>query len=194
MLVLATALVALDQLTKLWVVRSLPLGSQEIALALGFSLTHVRNNGAAFGMLRNFDLEVLGFHLDGTFMLGLLSGIVALGLLVYMLRGGARQPLLVRTALGMVLAGAVGNMIDRLRLGYVTDFIHFSSGSFSFPVFNVADMCVVIGAGLLVIASFARPTGAEGARVSTGVRAPHPTGLEDFPDLPPLGGRTTSAE
>lgn len=191
MFALATALVALDQLTKLLVVRSLPLGGQEIALALGFSLTHTRNSGAAFGILRNFDLEVLGVHVDGTFMLGLLSGVVALGLVVFMARNGARQTLLVRTALALVLAGAIGNMIDRLRLGYVTDFIHFSSGSFSFPVFNVADMCVVIGAGLLVIASFARPAAADGVRGSPGVRAPHPTGLDDFPDLPPLGGRSS---
>lgn len=193
MFALAAALVALDQLTKLWVVRSLPLGGQEIGLALGFSLTHTRNSGAAFGILRNFDLDVLGLDVNGTFLLGVLSGVVALGVFVFMLRNARRLGPTVRVALALVLAGALGNMVDRLRLGYVTDFIHFSSGSFSFPVFNVADMCVVIGACLLVIASFAKPhEGAGAGAPSLGVRVPHPQGLDDFPDLPPLGGRTST--
>ncbi len=192
MFALATALVALDQLLKLWVDRSLPLGGNGIEVGLGFSITHVRNNGAAFGILRNLDFTVLGVHVDGTFLLGLLSAAVAVVLIVFMARNRAKLGTLVGLSLALVLAGAIGNMLDRLRLGYVTDFIHFSSGSFSFPVFNIADICIVIGAGLLVIASFARPS--DGSRVApaTGVRSPHPSGLDEFPDLPPLGGRSTA--
>ena len=63
-------------------------------------------------------------------------------------------PSLQNWALTLILAGAFGNMIDRFWLGYVRDFIHFQIPSFSFAVFNIADSCVVVGAGLLLLSSF----------------------------------------
>ena len=101
-------------------------------------------------------------------------------------------------ALGLVLAGAAGNMIDRLRLGYVVDFIHFRVGWFDFPVFNVADSCVVIGAALLVLASFLgerreqraaqAANGASGADFKRGP-GPRQHVLDDMPEVPPLPPR-----
>lgn len=183
---LAALLVGLDQLTKSWVVNGLEYGGR-LPLGLGFSITHSRNTGAAFGILQDIRLQVGTLLVDGTFLLGLLSAAVSVGLLIYILLNRRRLDRLSGVALGLVLAGAAGNMIDRLRLGYVVDFIHFKVGSFDFPVFNVADSCVVIGAALLVISSLVggrdRPVDVK--------RGPWPRRhrLDDMPELPPLGGR-----
>lgn len=210
---LAALLVGLDQLTKYLVVSNMDLGSS-VPLGLGFALTHSRNTGAAFGMLRDLNVPLGPLTLDVTFLLGILSAAVSVLLFVYLLRNGRRLSVLPATALGLVLAGAAGNMIDRFRLGYVVDFIHFRVGWFDFPVFNVADSCVVIGAGLLIIASFlsepraaqdasadgstAGPNGAAGtggnaagsgsANGASFKRGPAPRdhALEDMPDVPPL--------
>ena len=153
-LVWSALLVALDQATKLWAQARFGPTGDELPVGLGFSLTYTRNTGAAFGMLRDLAIPVGPIVLDGTLALGLLSAAVAVGLIVFLLRRGAALDALSYAALTLVLAGAVGNMIDRLRLGYVIDFIHFQVGWFDFPVFNVADSCVVLGAGVLLIASF----------------------------------------
>jgi len=198
-LLLAAALVGLDQLSKALIVQNLRLG-EEIPLALGFSITHSRNTGAAFGMLRDLSLPLGPLVVDGTFLLGLLSAAVSLGLVVYLVANRGRLPALTATALALVLAGAAGNMIDRFRLGYVVDFIHFRVGWFDFPVFNVADSCVVIGAALLVLASLlsgpreaahAPGPGNGGAGAGDFKRAPAPRqhALDDMPELPPLEGR-----
>lgn len=142
-LLITAALVAADQLTKLWAQRSFPLNGEGLPLGLGFHLTYVKNTGAAFGILQ-----------DGTLVLGVLSALVSVLLFGYLLRRGRSIPVLQRSALILILAGALGNMIDRFRLGYVIDFVHFYVEGFSFPVFNLADSCVVIGAGLLLLSSF----------------------------------------
>ena len=139
----AAALIAVDQLSKWWAATTFPLNGQGDYIGLGFYLTYVKNTGAAFGIFQ-----------DGTLVLGILSSIVSLLLFIYLLRRRHSMPALQHAALTLILAGALGNMIDRLRLGYVIDFIHFNIPSFSFPVFNIADSCVVVGAGLLLIASF----------------------------------------
>lgn len=185
---LAAALVAVDQLSKVWVTRNLPLDGNEIPLLPGIAILHTRNNGAAFGMLRDLEFQVGALTVNGTFLLGVLSAVVAVVLGAYLWRNRLRLTRLAGAALALVLAGAVGNMIDRLRLGYVVDFIYVRSGSFDFPVFNVADSCVVIGAGLLIVASLGGH-GADSQRSAAVVpprRRPGP--LEEYPDLPPLGG------
>lgn len=186
MLLIAAALVALDQLSKAWVVANLPRDGTEIPVALGFGITHTRNGGAAFGILRDLQLKVAGLTIDGTLLLGLLSAAVSTFLVYYLVRNRRRLTLLPAAATALVLAGAAGNMIDRLRLGYVVDFVHFKVGSFDFPVFNVADACVVIGASLLLLASLGN-----GSQESESVkRAPLPRNhvLDDAPEVPPLGG------
>lgn len=140
---LAAALIAADQLTKLWVAANIPLGGPGFTLGLGFHITHAQNTGAAFGILQSFALP-----------LGIFSAVVAVAILVYLKRQAGNLPVWQVGALALIFSGAVGNMIDRLRLGYVVDFIHFSVPGFDFPVFNIADACVVIGAGLLILAGF----------------------------------------
>jgi len=191
-LLLAALLVAADQISKAWVVTALPEGSREVYVGLGFYIVHIRNNGAAFGMLRILHLQFGPLTIDGTLMLGILSAVVALVIASYLLRNGRRLAALTRVALALVLAGAVGNMIDRFRLHYVVDFIHFHVRGFDFAVFNVADASIVIGAALLLLASVLAPGRSEAARASgrRGPRhsrsdAPHGT-PPDFPDVPPL--------
>ncbi|ADI13524.1 signal peptidase II [Truepera radiovictrix] len=144
-LLVAAALVALDQLTKVWAANTFPLGGPGVPIGLGFHFTYTRNIGAAFGILQHGPTTTL--------LLGVLSAAVSLALLIYLLRRAPTLSRLQLSAFTLILAGAVGNMIDRFYLGYVRDFIHFHLPNFNFPVFNVADMCVVIGAGLLILAS-----------------------------------------
>ena len=106
----------------------------------------MQNTGAAFGIFQ-----------DGTLPLGILSAIVSTAILIYLIVRGKRIPGLQRYAIAGILAGAIGNMIDRFRLGYVIDFIHFNIPGFSFPVFNVAGSCVVIAAILLILSSLFTP-------------------------------------
>jgi signal peptidase II len=136
-LLTALAVVLLDQLSKWLVVQSLPVGmpmpGPDTLVGRYFSLTHVHNTGVAFG---------LGRGNNALFTLVALA--VTAGIVVYQrgLPEGDRWP---RIALGLVAGGAVGNLIDRFRQGYVTDFLDFKF----WPVFNVADSCVVIGVLLL---------------------------------------------
>ncbi len=145
--VLTALLLVLDQVTKWWSSSAFPLNGEGQYLFLGFYLTYVQNTGAAFGIFQ-----------DGTLPLGILSSVVSLAIIVYLVMKGKTMPVLQRYALASILAGAIGNMIDRFRLGYVVDFIHFNVPGFSFPVFNVADSCVVIGAILLIGSSLFTPS------------------------------------
>ena len=167
-LLLAAALMTADQLSKFWAKTTFPLYGEEFRMGLGFSLTYVRNNGAAFGILQNLSFPIGPVTLNGTILLGILSGSVALALLIFLLRSRRRLSALQLIALTLILSGAVGNMIDRLRLGYVVDFIHFQVPGFNFPVFNLADSCVVVGAILLIAGNLFSPTIPRSAGTSVG--------------------------
>lgn len=149
----AALLVAADQASKTWAQAEVPRGASR-SLGWGLSLTYVENPGAAFGILRGLDLRLGPLHVDGTVLLGVLSALVAAWLVVQLLRRGTHGPL-VRLAMTLILAGAVGNMIDRFRLGYVIDFLHVRWGWLDVPVFNLADSLVVVGAALLLASAFA---------------------------------------
>ena len=135
-LLLAAVLIAADQLSKLWVKSPSSPRGEGLELGFGFSLTYIRNTGAAFGTLRDLSLTLGGITLDGTRLLGLLSASVTLVLLIFLLTRAHRLGALQVIALTLILSGAAGNMIDRLRLGFVVDFVHFQVGRFDFPVFN----------------------------------------------------------
>jgi signal peptidase II len=144
-LALAGLLIILDQVVKQWVVATYPLRGPGQYIGLGFYFTYEQNTGAAFNLF-----------LGNPIALGTLSAVVASAILIYLLRQGKTVGTLQRYALASILAGAIGNMIDRFRLGYVVDFIHFSIPSFNFAVFNIADSCVVVGAALLIGSSLFR--------------------------------------
>lgn len=139
----ALIIAVLDQVTKALVATYLePFESFAPieALAPYFNIVHVTNTGAAFGILQG-----------GNTLFSIVA-LVVVGIILYFYRQLTSESWLVRLALGMQLGGAVGNLIDRVRLGYVVDFLDFRlPGVLNFPVFNVADSGVVLGVGLLLL-------------------------------------------
>ena len=135
--VLVAALVALDQLVKYLVVQQIPLGEHVPVLPHLLDLTYVENTGAAFSMFSQH-----------TWVLTLISLVLSVVLAVGVFKPLFRHPF-GRTALALLLAGAVGNLIDRALQGYVVDMFHVLF--MEFAVFNVADICVVVGGFAAVI-------------------------------------------
>jgi signal peptidase II len=140
-LALAGVILLADQISKWWVVDIVGLPDRgAIELSGIFDLTFVRNFGVSFGMLRaGSQIEQWG--------LMALSGAIATVFVLWMRNADRR---LTTAALAMVVGGALGNMIDRLRFGYVVDFLDFS-GLFFPWVFNIADAGISVGAALLVL-------------------------------------------
>lgn len=158
---IAALLVLADQASKAWVVAHVPLGERVASWGL-LHLTHTRNTGAAFGMGRDSVINLGFVSLTGVQLLGALSLLVAAGLIVWLLRP-AGASVASRLAVAGILAGALGNGVDRLRLGYVVDFIHPQAGAFNFAVFNLADAAITVGAALLILSAFRRASKAETA-------------------------------
>ena len=130
---IALLVVVIDQLSKMWIRNYLPEG-YSLPVTGFLQLTHIQNTGGAFGLFQG-----------QTFPLTVVAFVGAAVILVYALIFYPRFPffdnMVGKSALGLVLGGTVGNIIDRLRFGYVTDFIDFGF----WPAFNVADSSVVIG-------------------------------------------------
>ena len=150
----AAAVLALDQLTKLWIVKNLTLTSELPVIPGFFSIVSVRNRGAAFGFLNRADI-------DWQFWLFLLATLLACGLILGMART-ARYSRALFVGFGLMLGGAVGNLIDRIRLRAVIDFLDFYVGAWHWPAFNVADAAICIGALLAAIALWRRSDAAAG--------------------------------
>ena len=136
-------LMGLDQLTKALIVRSITLqGSREVIPGF-FNLTHVRNRGAIFGFLSHSDSRILFIFLT-------LVSVAALGLVIYYFLKTPVSERLMKISLSLILAGAMGNLIDRLFRGHVIDFLDFYVKDWHWPSFNVADSCITVGAFLLI--------------------------------------------
>jgi len=132
------AAVAADQLTKRIVAGHVQL--DEGTHIIGpFWIHHVQNSGIAFGLFASATAAVIA-----------LTGIAVAWMLLFFARSGARHPVL-PVALGLVIGGSVSNLLDRVRLGYVTDFLDFRY----WPAFNLADSFIVIGVGILLAALIA---------------------------------------
>ena len=140
--VLGLLLVILDVLSKYAVERSLADGSS-IDLLPFLQLVLVYNRGAAFGFLG----EASGWQLPFFVVVG---AIVSIVIVIRLARAAATQKWF-EVALVLILAGAVGNLVDRIRVGYVVDFIEFYYGTWRFPAFNVADMAIFLGALILIL-------------------------------------------
>jgi signal peptidase II len=156
-LALATAVIVLDQVTKLWVERTLAFGTSIYVLPV-FDLVHVRNTGAAFSFLAGASGWQREFFL--------LIGVAASIWIVWMLARAGKGQSLFCLALSLILGGALGNVIDRVRLGAVVDFLHFHWGPHYWPAFNVADSAITCGAALLLFDAFrqARKARSEASR------------------------------
>jgi signal peptidase II len=159
-LVLATItgfLVALDQLVKIYVHANFGLGESVTVVPDIFSITYVRNIGAAFGIFREMS-EIF----RKIFFLSMPP--IAMVIIVFMLRSVPNGDRWQVFALSMIFGGAIGNYIDRLRYGYVVDFLDFHwKEVWSYPAFNIADSAIVGGVGLLLVLMTVRDRAAKKA-------------------------------
>lgn len=137
MILLIIAFIYLDQLSKYLAVIYLKGGESFPIIKNVLHLTYVENEGAAFGMLK-----------DHRWIFMIISSVAIIGLFVYLVKNH-KASRLQNVALTMIIAGGIGNMIDRVVLGYVVDFIDFTL--INFAIFNVADSFVCVGVGLLII-------------------------------------------
>jgi signal peptidase II len=142
---LALAIMLADQATKWAIVEWVPVFGK-VPINGFLNLTHQHNSGAAFSFLAN----AAGWQ--RWFFVVLAAGVSSV-LAVWIWRIRNEGPALLAAALALVLGGALGNVIDRIRLGYVTDFIQVWFGNWPFPSFNVADAAISIGAALLILDS-----------------------------------------
>jgi len=142
-MVVALAIVGVDQLTKWAIVEWVPLYDR-VPLNSFINLTHQKNTGAAFSFLANAGGWQRWFFVV---LATVVSGVIA----VWIWRIRKDGQALLSIGLALVLGGAVGNLIDRIRFGHVTDFIQVWFGGWAFPSFNVADAGISVGAALLII-------------------------------------------
>jgi signal peptidase II len=142
-LLLAAALLLLDQGSKWLVAGSLRLGEVRSIVPGVFNLTHLQNRGAAFGLFADSGSPAVRALL-------IAFSVAALALVLYLLGRGVSSRW-TGWGLGLILGGALGNLVDRLRAGSVVDFLDFHLGGYHWPAFNLADSAVVLGALLLMI-------------------------------------------
>ena len=142
----AGAVFMIDQTTKAWAVRRLRFGDAKEVIPNFLNFAYAQNTGVAFSMFDD--------HGDtGRWGLSIVA-IVAATLVLYFFWKTPRSDDRILGSLCLLLAGIVGNVVDRLRLGFVVDFIDVQFGSWHYPTFNVADMAICIGAGLLILDMF----------------------------------------
>ena len=143
-LVVAGLIVALDQLTKLLIRRQFELYDTSVIVPNLFSLTRIHNTGAAYGLLDNTDLPFK------TALLALISVAALIGLVMFAV-SLPEVHRLARMGVALVVGGAIGNLIDRVWLGYVVDFLDLYRGTWHFWAFNVADSAITIGMALIIL-------------------------------------------
>lgn len=143
-LAVAAVAFALDQASKAAVIAALgpPEAGNRVQIIPNFlEFVHTFNTGIAFSLFQGQNTTLL------------LVGLIVLGLLIYYYRAMPQGSRVLRIAVGAVVGGAIGNLVDRVRLGHVTDFIHvYYPGVFNYPVFNIADSCVSVG--MIVVAVY----------------------------------------
>lgn len=138
----------LDQLTKYWIVDRFYYGERLVVIPGLFDLTHVRNPGGAFSLFADGPFEWRMFFFVGATLLAVVL------LVIFLLRLEESEGF-TSLALGLVMSGAVGNLIDRLRYGEVVDFLDIHLwGGYTWPTFNIADSAIVLGVGMLLVDVF----------------------------------------
>ncbi|SER52440.1 signal peptidase II [Salisediminibacterium halotolerans] len=136
---IAIAVIALDQITKYFVVRYMDIGESIPLIDNVLYLTSHRNAGAAFGILQ------------GQMWLFFIATIIVVSIIVYLMISQVQGSKWFGTSLGLVLGGAIGNFIDRMLAGEVVDFIDVFIFAYNYPIFNVADMALVTGVIMMMI-------------------------------------------
>jgi signal peptidase II len=140
---LGASVLLLDQITKAIVARQIPLNDAVPVIPGFFSISHVLNSGAAFSMFADYRAEYA--------RIGLITfSVVVICVIGYVLWVSSYQRSRMNLALAFILGGAFGNLVDRLTIGSVVDFLAFRIGSYHWPDFNVADSAIVCGSLLLI--------------------------------------------
>jgi signal peptidase II len=139
---IAVVTTALDQTTKWLIERFLPYEHSRVVIPGFFNLVHWRNPGAAWGMFP-----------DANTLLAIISVLTVLALVLFRHSFQLHRPSC-RIALGLIGGGVTGNLIDRLRLGSVIDFLHFHIGHYHWPAFNIADSAICTGVALYILATW----------------------------------------
>lgn len=148
---LALTVLLLDQLTKIWTYRHIPamehfpyiypyggIGVFKSFLGIEFSLTHMTNKGAAWGMLGNYQISLIFLRLG-----------LIIGTIIYLF--GFNTHRVWQIPLFLIVAGAIGNVIDFFVYGHVIDMLHFVLWGYDFPIFNIADSAISIGILALIV-------------------------------------------
>jgi signal peptidase II len=141
LLVVGGLVVLFDQLTKLLVIKYLPLYQTVPVVAGLFNLIHIKNPGGAFGLLAD-----LGPGMR-TFVFLFISSL-AVGLILYFYLKTPSAQTWLAVGFALIFGGAVGNLIDRIRFGVVTDFLDFYISKYHWPAFNIADSAISVGIGI----------------------------------------------
>jgi signal peptidase II len=151
-LAVTVPVIILDQLTKAWILATLRLHEGFPVIDGFFNIVHVRNPGAAFGFLAGVSPVFRSvFFLSVT--------LAAIVLILHYLRGSRNDEPSQVISLALIMAGAAGNLIDRVRFGEVVDFLDVYVGTHHWPAFNVADSAITLGVGLLLFEALFRRDG-----------------------------------
>jgi signal peptidase II len=143
LVVIGGLIVIIDQLTKFFIVKQLPLHHTVAVVSGFFNIIHIKNPGGAFGLLADLSPGMR------TFVFLFISSL-AVGLILYFYLKTPRTQTWLAVAFALIFGGAVGNLIDRIRFGVVTDFLDFYISKYHWPAFNVADSAISIGIGIFV--------------------------------------------
>jgi len=141
------SVIALDQLTKIWVVSSFFLYESVEVIPGFFNLVYVVNTGAAFSILADVDSPWRHYFF-------LTIGLAAVIGLSFFYRKLKDENKYYSIPIGLIVGGAIGNLVDRVRLGAVVDFLDIYVGNYHWPAFNVADSAICVGAGVFIVMNF----------------------------------------
>lgn len=145
---LAALVIALDQLSKWWILTSVMAPPRVIPLTSFFNLVLVHNRGVSFGLFGSAPHWL-------PWALALFAVLISAALAIWLRRTDSH---LLAAALGLVIGGALGNVVDRVRYGGVVDFLDFHFAAFHWPAFNVADTAITLGVGLLLLDALKSPS------------------------------------
>ncbi len=141
-LAIAAAVAVIDQLVKWWIIDWLAEPPGFVEVLPFFNLVMVWNRGVSFGLLGDAGLA--------PYLMAGIAGLVVIGLVVWLARVAQR---LLAVSIGLIIGGALGNIVDRLRFGAVADFVDLHAGGYHWPTFNVADAAITVGVAVMLIDS-----------------------------------------
>ena len=142
--IIGGCVVIVDQITKLLILQHLPFNHHMVVIAGFFDIVHINNPGGAFGLLANLSPQ-------WRTIIFLFISSLAVGLILYFYIKTPQSHPWLAAGFALIFGGAIGNLIDRLRFGFVIDFLDFYIGIYHWPAFNIADSAITVGLAIFVI-------------------------------------------